>query len=219
MKYDTIIFDLDGTLLETLIDLHESVNEMLRREGYPERTMEEVRSFLGNGAKMLIWCSLPEYVDEAEVDRCLEVYRPIYKKNMYNNTRPFDGIMELLGKLRERGVKMAVVSNKPDTPVRELVHDIFGDIFAVALGDRPDMACKPARDPVDFVLKELNADIEHALFVGDSEVDVMTAKNAGLPCVGVAWGFRDVHELEEEGAAYIIHHPNELLPIVDGERD
>ena len=214
MKYNTILFDLDGTLLDTLVDLAESVNAMLAKEGYPERSMEEIRSFLGSGAKMLIWSSLPEGTGEAEAERCLEVYRPIYKRNMNNHTRPYKGIMGLLEALKQRGVRMAVVSNKPDRPCVELVQNLFRNYIDVAVGDSDERPRKPDRAAVDEALKRLGARTEDAIYVGDSEVDVQTARNAGLPCVCVTWGFRDREVFEEEGAEHIIDAPTELLGII-----
>jgi phosphoglycolate phosphatase len=214
MKYDTVLFDLDGTLLDTLRDLADSVNEMLELNGYPARSMMEIRSFLGNGAKMLIWSSLPEGMGEDDADRCLEQYRPIYKRNMSKHTRPYDGILETLDILKQNGVKMAVVSNKPDTPCRELVSGLFGDYISVAIGDRPDVERKPARASVDRALRLLGAEGGRAVYVGDSEVDVLTARNAQLPCVCVTWGFRDRDVFERENAEHIIDRPAELLEIL-----
>lgn len=214
MKYDTVLFDLDGTLLNTLTDLAESVNKMLEKEGYPIRTEQQIRASLGNGAKMLVWTSLPEGTSEAEAERCLELYRPIYKQNMSNNTRPYEGITELLEALNQRGVKMGVVSNKPDAPCKALVQEMFGDYIEVAIGDQPDVPRKPDKAAVDSALSMLEADHGSAIYIGDSEVDIMTAKNAGLPCVCVTWGFRDRDVFEEEGADFIIDHPSELLGLI-----
>lgn len=217
MRIDTVLFDLDGTLLDTLTDLWQSVNEMLRGEGYPERTHAEVRVMLGNGAKMLVWHALPEGTTEAEAERCLEVYRPIYTRNMKNNTQPYEGVLPLLEALKQRGVAMAVVSNKPDAAVVELVRELFGTYISVAVGDKPGRERKPSRASVDAALALLGADAARALYVGDSEVDVQTAKNAGLPCAAVTWGFRDRDVLVREGADYIVDTPEELLQLVAAE--
>ncbi len=214
MKYDTVLFDLDGTLLNTLTDLAQSINKMLAAAGYPERTEQQIRASLGNGAKMLVWTSLPEGTCEAEVERCLEQYRPIYKQNMSNNTRPYEGIMELLEALKQRGIKMGVVSNKPDAPCKALVDEMFGGYIDVAIGDKPEVPRKPDRAAVDSALSALGAKHEGAIYIGDSEVDIMTARNAGLPCVCVTWGFRDRDVFEEEGADFIIDHPSELLALI-----
>lgn len=214
MKYDTILFDLDGTLLNTLTDLAESVNKMLDAEGYPARTEQQIRASLGNGAKMLVWTSLPEGASEAEAERCLELYRPIYKQNMSKNTRPYEGITELLAALKQRNVKMGVVSNKPDAPCKALVKEMFGSYIDVALGDQPNVPRKPDRAAVDSALSMLGAKHSSAIYIGDSEVDIMTARNAGLPCVCVTWGFRDRDVFEEEGADFIIDHPRDLLDLI-----
>lgn len=214
MNYNTVVFDLDGTLLDTLQDLAESVNEMLRQNGYPQRSEKEIRSFLGHGAMMLIKSALPEGTSDEEVERCLEFYRPIYKQNMNNHTQPYEGIMELLHTLRQHNVKMAVVSNKPDAPCAALVKNLFNGYIEIAIGDRPDVPRKPAREAVDEALKLLGAAPKNAVYVGDSEVDVLTARNAGIPCVAVTWGFRDRDVFEQEKAEYIIDKPDELLTIL-----
>ncbi len=200
MKYETVIFDLDGTLLNTLDDLHASTNEALRGFGYPERTMEEVRRFVGNGAEMLIRRAVPENADFTPV---LERFRTHYAAHSNERTAPYPGVEELLERLSQRGVRLAVVSNKPDAQVRSLCQAYFGRWIHHACGDREGVRRKPAPDAVWQVMKELGAQPQRTLYVGDSEVDVQTALSAGIDCCAVLWGFRDRDALEEAGAAVL----------------
>lgn len=214
MKYDTIIFDLDGTLLNTLDDLKESLNVALTTYGYETRSLEEVRRFVGNGVRKLVERSLPVNSTEEEIDQCLTTFKEHYELNMQNNTRPYDGIMELLLDLNRYNFKMAIVSNKYDAAVKELAKEYFGNLFPVAIGESATVKRKPAPDSVFAAIKELGADIKSTVYVGDSETDVQTAKNAGLPCIGVTWGFRTREILRKEGADYLIDTPKELLTLI-----
>lgn len=214
MKYNTIIFDLDGTLLNTLDDLKDSLNYALTNHGHEVRTLEEVRRFVGNGVQKLVQRALPVHSSEEDIQKCLITFKEHYNKNMQNKTRPYDGIMELLLQLNRYNFKLAIVSNKFDAAVKELSKDYFGDLFDVAIGESATVKRKPAPDSVFAALKELGTDINEALFVGDSETDVQTAKNAGLPCVGVTWGFRSREILRNEGADYLIDTPKELLTLI-----
>lgn len=215
MKYNTIIFDLDGTLLNTLDDLKDSLNYALERHGYEMRTLEEVRRFVGNGVEKLVQRALPSHASNEEVQKCLATFKDHYKDNMQNKTRPYDGIIDLLAKLKSRNYNMAIVSNKFDAAVKALVKDYFGDYINVAIGESATVKSKPAPDSVYVALKEFGSDIKDAVFVGDSETDVKTAKNAGIPCVGVTWGFRTRDVLINEGADYIIDTPDELIKILE----
>ncbi|QHQ62166.1 HAD-IIIA family hydrolase [Anaerocolumna sedimenticola] len=214
MKYTTVIFDLDGTLLNTLEDLTDSVNYALGKFGYPLRTIDEIRQFVGNGVKVLINLAVPNKTSAEDTDKCLKLYRKHYSENMQNKTRPYDGITEMLKSLKEKGIKLAVVSNKYDTAVKALCNDYYKEYIEVAIGESPDVAKKPAPDSVFAALKELGSEKEDALYVGDSDVDVHTAHNAGIKCVGVTWGFRNREILKREGADYIIDKPEELLQYV-----
>jgi len=214
MKYNTIIFDLDGTLLNTLDDLKDSLNYALSKHGYETKTLEEVRRFVGNGVQKLIQRAMPEQATDEEIQKCLSTFKEHYETNMQNKTRPYDGIKELLTELKNNNYKMAIVSNKFDAAVKALVKDYFGDLIDVAIGESATIKRKPAPDSVFAALKEVGSDIKDAIFVGDSETDVQTAKNAGLPCVGVTWGFRTRDILINEGADYIIDTPDELLEII-----
>lgn len=214
MKYNTIIFDLDGTLLNTLDDLRDSLNFALTKHGYETKTLEEVRSFVGNGVQNLVQRALPIHSSEEDIQKCLATFKEHYNKNMQNKTRPYDGIKELLIELNKNNYKLAIVSNKFDAAVKELSNDYFGDLISIAIGESATVKRKPAPDSVFAVLKELGSDINEAIFIGDSETDVQTAKNAGLPCVGVTWGFRTSDILKNEGADYLIDTPKELLEII-----
>jgi phosphoglycolate phosphatase len=214
MKYDTIIFDLDGTLLNTLEDLRDSLNTILLQEGYNVRTLEEVRHFVGNGVKMLVKRSLPYTCDENEVIRITNLFQTYYKLNMQIKTKPYDGIMELLSYLKDKHYKTAIVSNKFDTAVKALANIYFSSMISVAIGETADVRRKPAPDSIYKAVSELGSDISKAVLVGDSETDILTAKNAGIPCIGVTWGFRGRDILIKEGADYLIDTPNELIDLI-----
>lgn len=214
MRFDTAVFDLDGTVLDTLDDLADSVNHTLNAYGFPTRTRDEVRRFVGNGVPLLIERAVPAGTAPDIRARCLADFKAYYKENMYHKTGPYPGIPELLDALRARGVKIAVVSNKFDAAVKDLCRRFYGDLIPVAIGERPDVRKKPAPDSVFTALRELGSAPENALYIGDSDVDIQTAKNAGLTSVGVTWGFRDRALLEREGAQYIIDSPAQLLDII-----
>lgn len=214
MKYDTIIFDLDGTLLNTLEDLKDSLNVALTKHGYKPRTLEEVRRFVGNGVGKLVKRSLPKHSSQEEYEKCLATFKDHYNKNMQNKTRPYDGIMELLLDLDRFGFKLSIVSNKFDAAVKELAKEYFGNIFDVAIGESETVKRKPAPDSILAAIEELGSDINKTVFVGDSEIDVQTAKNAELRFIGVTWGFRTRDVLRKEGADYLIDTPKELLCLI-----
>lgn len=213
-KYDTIIFDLDGTLLNTLEDLADSVNSALGLYGFPHRSLEEVRSFVGNGVERLMELSIPHGINNPMYEKCLLDFRNHYSNNMQNKTDAYEGIMELLEQLSRENYKIAIVSNKFDTAVKELNQDYFAKYIKVAIGESQNVSKKPAPDTVFQALKELGSTADRAVYVGDSEVDVQTAKNSGLVCVGVTWGFRNRELLEQKGANYIVDKPLELLKII-----
>lgn len=215
MKYNTIIFDLDGTLLNTLDDIADSVNIMLEREGYPTRTREDVREFIGNGAKNLVRKALPETASEETVTRCLAIYRKIYLDNMFQKTGPYEGIDKTLKELKGLGVKLGVVSNKPHDATREMCEFYFGGILDAVIGDNPERKKKPSPDNIFEIMKLMGADKAKTLYVGDSDVDMETAKNSGLDCAGVTWGYRSEETLTEHGADYIIEEPGQLIRLIE----
>lgn len=212
--YNTIIFDMDGTLLSTLEDICDNVNYALQSHNMPPRTLEEVRRFVGNGAKQLIKLAVPEGTSEELITSCYSTYEQHYSQNMQNKTRPYEGIIPLLEELSKRGIKMAIVSNKFDHAVKALCKDYFADYIQLAIGESEFVRKKPSPDGVFAALKQLNSKAVDSLYIGDSEVDVKTAKNAGTTCVGVTWGFRSRKLLEEQGADYIIDSPLELLDLI-----
>ena len=191
-----ILFDLDGTLLDTLEDLLDATNYALRLHGFPERTLPELRRFVGNGAENQIRLSLPEGSSPEEVQKVLASYKPYYTDHCQIKTGPYPGILEALEELKEK-YPVAIVSNKPDSAVKALCADFFTGIYA--LGELPDCPRKPAPDMVYKAIEVL--DVERCVYVGDSEVDVLTAKNAGVPCVSVLWGFRDREDMEKAGGS------------------
>ena len=208
---DTIIFDLDGTLLNTLEDLYASVNYSLVQNGNPPRSKSEIRSFLGNGVRVLIEKSLPQHVNKEEVERVLNIFRPYYLSHSMDQTCPYPGVMDLLQKLKNRRIKTAIVSNKPDAAVQELYGILFKDVINLAIGECSDVCGKPSPDMVLKALKLLGSDTSSSIYVGDSEVDYATAQNSGLRFIGVSWGFRDRPFLEEVGVEVIIDKAEELL--------
>ena len=192
-----ILWDLDGTLLDSLEDLKDSVNHTLMQYGLPARSLEEIRSFVGNGARRLIALSLPGTPEDPGVDEVLRDYQAYYQNHSQIKTKPYEGILQALAALRER-YPMAVVSNKPDRAVKALCADYFPGMLA--MGEREDCPRKPAPDMIYLAMKALKVDA--CVYVGDSEVDVITAKAAGVPCLSVLWGFRDKPCLERAGAEH-----------------
>ena len=205
-----ILFDLDGTLLNTLEDLLDATNYALAQCGYPKRTLPELRRFVGNGAENQIRMSLPEGASPEEVQRLLKIYKPYYTEHCQVKTRPYDGIWESLAILKEK-YPIAVVSNKPDAAVKALCGQMFPGIFA--LGEAPDCPRKPAPDMVHKACRAIGVDT--CVYVGDSEVDVRTAKNAGVPCLSVLWGFRDREDIEAAGGQYFCESPAQLTEKIE----
>ena len=216
MKYMIAIFDLDGTILNTLEDLADSTNYALKTCGYPERTMDEVRQFVGNGIRKLMERAVPEGTPVEEIDRVHEIFTAHYKVHCADKTRPYDGIMELLQNLKKDGCKLAVVSNKADYGVQELCKQYFDGIFDFAVGEREGIRKKPAPDSVNEVLKTLECSRDRAVYIGDSDVDIQTAANAQMDHIIVEWGFRDVPFLIAKGAKVLVEKPEEILEIVEG---
>ena len=200
-----ILFDLDGTLLETLADLTDAVNYALRQYGCPERTLEQVRLAVGNGAERLIRLSLPGREDDPPVEQVLATYQRYYADHCQIKTRPYDGVLEALETLKKH-YPIAIVSNKPDVAVKPLCADYFGDVYA--LGETSDCPRKPAPDMVRKAMAQLG--VKNAIYVGDSDVDVLTAKNAGIPCLSVLWGFRDRACIQAAGGTHFCDDPKKL---------
>ena len=218
MLYHTAIFDLDGTLLDTLQDLADSTNYALSLHHLPPRTVEEVRQFVGNGVGLLIRRAVPEGTPEELERQVLRDFRAHYLVNMENRTAPYPGVLDLLDALRAAGVRTAVVSNKFDGAVKGLCQNYFGQRVEAAIGESQGVARKPAPDTVFRALAELGQAPEGAVYVGDSDVDILTAKNAGLPCIAVSWGFRSRAFLEANGARIIADTMQELEQLLLGRK-
>lgn len=214
-RYDTILFDLDGTILDTLRDLHASVNFALRRQNKPERSLDEVRAFVGNGVRMLMVRAFPGGSEAPGFEEALQDFRGHYAVHCRELTRPYAQIPELLNELRSRGFRMAVVSNKTDAEVKSLCREFFGGMFQTAIGEREGVRRKPAPDTVFQALKELGSEAGSTLYVGDSDIDLATARNAMLDCVSVTWGFRSAEQLRQAGAKTLIDAPLQLLELLE----
>ena len=212
MSYDTYIFDLDGTLLDTLQDLATSVNYALRQHRMPEHSIDDVRRFVGNGVRRLMERAVPEGAANPTFEAAFATFREYYMEHSLDTTRPYDGIPELIHELKQRGCRMAVVSNKMMAATQELVHHFFPEI-EVAIGEHEaeGIRKKPAPDTVFAAMKQLGQG--SAVYVGDSDVDLATARNSGLPCISVLWGFRDREFLLAHGATIFVEKPCEILCI------
>lgn len=215
MNIKAVIWDLDGTLLNTLDDLAASVNAALAMNGMPLRSTEEVRAFVGNGIRNLMIRAVPGGEANPAFDKALEDFIRHYGAHSRDRTRPYDGILEMLDKLSAAGVKHAIVSNKIDFAVKELSRAYFGERMCAAIGDDPSRARKPAPDSVLAAMREMGVTAQETVYVGDSDVDVLTARNAGVPCVAVLWGFRDEACLRAAGAGRLARTPDELREIIE----
>lgn len=211
MKYESYIFDLDGTLLNTLGDLAASCNYALRTFNMPERTVDEVRRFVGNGVRLLMCRAIPDGDKNPDFDKCYATFRKHYMHHNLDTTAPYPGIREMIDTLKANGKHIAVVSNKFYEATQELVRHFFGEEIKVAIGERPDIHKKPAPDTVNEALRQLGMPRETAVYIGDSDVDIDTARNSGMPCISVLWGFRDKEFLIEHGATTLVRTPEEIL--------
>ena len=215
MKYTTIVFDCDGTLLDTLTDLRNAVNYVLRTHDLPERSVPEVKVALGNGVAHLMRQSLPNSISEAEFNTYLDEFKAYYGEHLQDYTAPYPGMLDVLDTLRAKGYKLAIVSNKIQEGITPLNKEYFGDRLPVAIGERPGLQRKPAPDMVLQVLKELGSTQDESIYIGDSEVDVATAKNSGLLCIGVTWGFRDEQLHKDLGVKYIARKAEDIVTIIE----
>ncbi|MBQ8208478.1 MAG: HAD family hydrolase [Clostridia bacterium] len=213
MKYSAVIWDMDGTILNTLEDLCDSVNYVLRKNGYEERTLEETRCSVGNGVRRLMELSVPNGENDPRFEELFADFKEHYAVNCRTKTRPYDGIDAVLDALKAKGIKMAVVSNKLDSAVCALARDFYPQMD-FALGEIAGLKRKPAPDMVEKALAELGVSKNEAVYIGDSEVDVLTAKNSGLDCISVLWGFRTKEELLPHGASVFAKEPYELISLV-----
>ena len=208
---DNFIFDLDGTLLNTLNDLAASTNYALRWAGMPEHSVDDVRRFVGNGVKKLMERAIPDGLDNPKFDETYATFRKHYLEHSLDTTKPYSGIPEVLAELKRRGKKLAIVSNKFYAATQELARHFFPETIEVAIGERENIRKKPAPDTVLEAMRQLGVGKEGTVYIGDSDVDIDTARNVGVPCISVLWGFRARDFLIEHGATHLISKPEELL--------
>ena len=205
---------MDGTILDTLEDLKNSMNHTLKLHNMPERTLDEIRSFVGNGIRRLIELAVVEGTCSEKIDEIHKDFMKHYEVHCADFTRPYNGVNDLIKTLRNRGYKTAVVSNKADAAVQDLCIQYFPGLFDLAIGERPEIAKKPAADMVNLALEQLQVSKENAVYIGDSDVDVATARNSNLDMIAVDWGFRTRKFLMEQGAETIVSNPEEILELV-----
>lgn len=218
-RYEGLIFDLDGTLLNTLQDISDSTNKSLEAFGFPTHTYEEYKLVLGDGFRALIEKSLPEGTDRDTIDKVLDLFEENYKENFQNKTRPYDGVVEMLEALNEKGVKIAINSNKMDDYTKSLAHKFFSHLPLVAvIGERQGVPKKPDPITANEIIELMGLSKDKVMYVGDSNTDMLTANNAKLDSTGVTWGFRKEEELVEHGATYIAYELQAILDIVSGVR-
>ncbi|MBR2807754.1 MAG: HAD family hydrolase [Oscillospiraceae bacterium] len=210
MRYKAVLFDMDGTVLDTLDDLADSVNRSLREFGLPEVSRFQVGQSLGNGAKYLIRHCLPEGSDEALCEQVLSFYKPWYDAHCRIKTKPYDGILQLMEALRADGIHQAIISNKPDSAVQELAEAFFSGLMDVVIGESPAVKRKPSPDTVLAAASQMGLMASDCVYIGDTEVDLETARNAGMDCIPVSWGFRTEEQLRATGAEEIIRSPEDL---------
>lgn len=216
MKYTTFIFDLDGTLMNTLDDLAISTNFALSQNGFPTRTVEEVRQFVGNGVRKLIERAVQENTSVEMIDNVFSSFCEHYASHCKDHSKPYDGILSLLDSLKRHGCKMAIVSNKPDGEVKKLNAEYFAEFIDVALGEneKAGIPRKPAPEMVYEAMKQLGVSSDDCLYIGDSDVDIMTARNSGIDCLSVTWGFKTTEFLREFGATQMVDAPMEIMEYV-----
>lgn len=216
MKYKYVLFDLDGTILDTLDDLADATNAALRECGYPERTRDEVRMFVGNGIRKLIERAVPTGTSEEDIVRTHEAFTAYYSVHCKDKTKPYDGILELVRTLKQNGIASAVISNKADYAVKALCEEYFEGLFELSVGEREGIRKKPAPDSVFEAMRVMGAEKNETVYIGDSDVDVMTAENAGIDCIGVSYGFRGREFLQQHGAKVIADTVAELKEMLIG---
>lgn len=210
MKYKAAIFDMDGTILDTLQDLHNTLNYALKINGLPERTIDETRAFVGNGIRRLVELGVPVGTSSEQIEEVFRIFNEHYAVHCKDCTKPYDGIIDLVQNIRKQGIRTAVVSNKTDYAVQALCTEFFDGVFDASLGVTDRIRRKPAADMVEVILERMGCRKEDAVYIGDSEVDLMTAENAKMDCIAVTWGFRSEDHLVREGAEVIVSDMDEL---------
>lgn len=215
MMRKLVIFDLDGTLLYTLEDLMQSVNFTLDLFGYEARTLEEISSFVGNGIQHLLRQALPANISEEEFNSCFACFKDHYSKHCCEKTRPYDGIMEVLNVLKNRGIKVGVVSNKFQSAAEEVCEHYFEGLYDAVMGESEVCRRKPSPDGINMMCEKFGVEKDETIFFGDSEVDVKTGDNAGVYCVSVLWGFRDREFLARHGAKLFVSNPLDIVDMIN----
>lgn len=215
-RYKLCIFDMDGTILDTLQDLYLSTNFALKKNSLPERELEEVKNFVGNGIRKLIERAVPENSDKETINRVFNDFNGYYKIHCADNTKAYSGIKEAILKLKSKGILTAVLSNKADYAVKELSDRYFEGVFDISQGAKENIRIKPYPDAVFEIMKKLDVKKENTVYIGDSEVDIKTAENAGVDCISVDWGFKTRQFLINHGAKRIVSNANELLKEIGG---
>lgn len=215
MDKDTIIFDLDGTLLNTLFDLYKCFNHAIESFGFPQRSINEIKSFVGNGIKTAIERALPYPVEDEMLNKITDYFRVYYKEHMGEHTQPYEGIIGMLRELKSKGYKLGIVSNKYDAAVKELCKKYFGEYIEVAIGESIQIRKKPEVDGLFKAIEELNSTPDKTIYIGDSDVDIMTAKNADVVCISVLWGFRDETFLRASGGKIFAKQANDIINIIE----
>lgn len=213
---ESVIFDLDGTLLYTLEDLQDSVNYALRKYGYKERTLDEISSFVGNGTQQLIKQALPQDIGEEAFVSCYKTFRDYYSEHCCVKTRPYDNIINVLEVIKDKGIKLGVISNKYQSAAEEVCHHYFNDLFDVVIGESENCKRKPSPDGLNMICEKFGIKKENVYFFGDSEVDIKAAENAGIFCISVLWGYRSRDFLTKNGAKLFIKDPYNILSLLDG---
>lgn len=214
MKYKIAIFDMDGTILNTLTDICNAINHTLKLFNMPERSIDEVRSFVGNGLNKLCERAVADGTDSATLELAIAELRAYYSAHSNETTAPYDGITEVISKLKSNGIITAVVSNKAHLAVLDLVDIFYDGLFDYAIGEHEGFAPKPAPDMIDDILSKAGLSASEAVYIGDSDVDLMTAANSNMDCIAVSWGFRDTEFLRAHGATTIANSPKELLDLI-----
>lgn len=215
MGKDTLIFDLDGTLLNTMGDLHACFNHAIAECGFPPRSYDEIQSFIGHGVKCAIEKSLPHKVDEKTLEKIIANFKEYYSKHIDDYTKPYDGIIEMLEYLKEKNYKLGIFSNKYDDAVKKLNNRFFGKYIEIAVGECEGIDCKPCPEGLIRTAKLLDSDIENCIYIGDSDTDILTAKNAQIPCISVLWGYRDKAFLLKSGGKFFAQEPKEIIEIIE----
>ena len=218
MAYKAVLFDMDGTVMNTIEDLHDAVNFTLSSFEMPEISLADTMRFVGNGARRLIEQAVPADTDREQLERVLKYYVNYYQAHCMVKTAPFEGVIEMMTRLKKAGIRQVIVSNKPDVAANEIAERFFGGLAEFVMGEKEGLRRKPWPDMVDAAVGRLGLSKDECLYVGDSEVDIATAKNAGVQCNPVLWGFRDRKTLEEAGAPVIAETPAELGDMIIGDR-